>query len=146
MAEVTPETTDDELKKILDGIDLTDQEASRAVMKNATPRQVFMVAMPYGMSKQPDIKEKLAGIEASVLWVIEGDGGGSFGMTFSGGELTMEEGDKPDATATVTLSVDTWKEMANGDTNPQAAFMSGKMQVAGDMSILMQLQGIMPSM
>ncbi len=146
MAEVTPETTDDELRAILDGLDLNDADAAKEVMKNATPRQVFMVAMPHGMTKQADIKEKLTGIEASVLWVIEGEGGGSFGMVFSGGELKMEEGDKPDATATVTLDVSTWKEMASGETNPQAAFMAGKMQIAGDMSILMQLQGVMPSM
>jgi len=146
MASVTPETTDDELRKILDGLDLTDQSGMRDVMKDATPRQAFMVAMPYGLEKQPDIKTSLAGIEGSVLWVVEGEGGGSYAMIFSGGELKVEEGDKPDATATVTLDISTWKEMMSGETNPQAAFMAGKVQIAGDMSLLMQIQGVMPAM
>ena len=144
--EVTPQTTDDELKAILDEMDLTNPEAMRGVMKNATPRQAFMVAMPYGLEKQPDIKSSLAGIEGSVLWVVEGEGGGSFAMIFSGGDLKVQEGPKDDATATVTLDISTWKEMLSGETNPQAAFMAGKVQIEGDLSLLMQIQGVMPAM
>lgn len=144
--EVTPETTDDELKAILDEMDLSNPEAMRGVMKNATPRQAFVVAMPYGLEKQPDIKSSLAGIEGSVLWVVEGEGGGKYAMVFSGGELKVEEGEKSDATATVTLDIGTWKEMLSGETNPQAAFMAGKVQIEGDLSLLMQIQGVMPAM
>lgn len=143
---VTPKTSDAELKQILDGMDLTNPAAMREVMKEATPRQAFMVAMPYGLTKQPDIKSSLAGIEGSVLWVIEGPGGGKYAMIFSGGELKVVEGDKPDATATVTVDMQTWKELMTGETNPQAAFMAGKVQISGDMSLLMQIQGVMPAM
>lgn len=146
MAEVTPETTDDELKAIIDGLDMEDQAAMQSIMKNATPRQAFMVAMPYGLSKRPEIKESLAGIEGSVCWVVEGEGGGAYSMIFGGGELNVEEGQKEDATATVTLDIGTWKEMLSGETNPQAAFMAGKVQIAGDLSLLMQIQGVMPAM
>jgi len=143
---VTPQTSDGEIKAILDGLDLSNQSAMREVMKDATPRQAFMVAMPYGLTKQPDIKATLAGIEGSVLWVIEGQGGGKYAMIFSGGEMKVAEGDKPDATATVTVDMQTWKELLAGETNPQAAFMAGKVQISGDMSLLMQIQGVMPAM
>ena len=147
MAEkVTAQSSDQEIKAILDSLDLSNQDAMREVMKDATPRQAFMVAMPYGLEKQPDIKSSLAGIEGSVLWVVEGEGGGKFGMVFSGGDLKVQEGDMPDATATVTLDIGTWKEMLAGETNPQAAFMAGKVQIAGDLSLLMQIQGVMPAM
>jgi putative sterol carrier protein len=33
--------------------------------------------------------------------------------------------------------------IAKGDTNPQAAFMSGQVQIEGDLSILMQLSPIL---
>jgi ubiquinone biosynthesis protein UbiJ len=143
---VTPETSDDEIREILDGLDLSNPEAMRGAMKEATPRQAFMVAMPYGLEKQPDIKSSLAGIEGSVLWVIEGEGGGKYAMIFSGGELKVEEGGKPDATATVTVDMQTWKELLSGETNPQAAFMGGKVQIEGDLSLLMQIQGVLPAM
>ncbi len=146
MANVTPQTTDDELKGIIDGLDLDNPDSMREIMKDATPRQAFMVAMPYGMEKQPDIKEQLSGIEGSICWVVEGDNGGAYTMVFAGGELKVEEGQQEDATATVTLDIDTWKEMLSGETNPQAAFMGGKIQIAGDLSLLMQIQGVMPAM
>ena len=146
MATVTPKTSDAELKKILDGLDIKDQNAMREVMKQATPRQAFMVAMPYGLERQPDIKSTLAGIEGSVLWVVEGDGGGAYCMRFSGGNLKVTEGKDDNATSTVTIDMATWKELLSGETNPQAAFMAGKVQISGDMSLLMQIQGVMPAM
>ena len=143
---VTATSSDAEIKAIIDGLDLSNPAAMREVMKGATPKQAFLVAMPYGLTKQPDIKATLAGIEGSVLWVIEGDGGGKYCMIFSKGELKVQEGDKPDATSTVTVDMATWKELLAGETNPQAAFMSGKIQISGDMSLLMQIQGVMPAM
>jgi len=145
MAKITPDMSDDAVRAALDELDMNDQNALREAMLEASPKQVFLVAMPHGLSKQPDIADKLKGIEGSVLWVVEGEGGGKFGMIFEGGELKVQEGDL-EARATVTLSIDTWKEMSSGATNPQMAFMQGKMQVAGDMSFLIQLQGVMPQM
>ena len=146
MAKVTPDMSDDQVVEILGGIDAGDQNALREAMKDASPRQAFMVAIPWGIKAQPDVASQLAGIEGSILWVVEGDGGGKFALIFGGGDIKVEEGDKDDATATVTLDIDTWKEMAAGETNPQAAFMAGKVQISGDLSLLMQIQGVMPQM
>jgi len=143
--QITPDMSDDDVRALLDEIGFEDQNALKEAMQTASPKQVFMVAMPHGLSKQPDIASKMAGIEGTVLWVIEGDGGGKFAMIFGGGELKVQEGDV-EARSTVTLSIDTWKEMSSGQTNPQMAFMQGKMTVTGDMSFLMQLQGVMPQM
>lgn len=146
MAEITPDMSDDQVREVLDTLDINDQNAMREAMKNATPRQAFVVAVPYGFSKQPDIASKMEGIEGSIAWVIEGDGGGKFVFVFGGGNLTVEEGEKEDARATVTLSMETWKKIANGETNPPMAFMQGMMKVTGDMGFLMQLQNVMPQM
>lgn len=144
--QVTPNMSDDEVRAIVDTLDISDQNAAREIMKDASPRQVFMVVMPHGFKKQPDIASKMEGIDGTVAWVIEGEGGGSFAMSFSGGQLKVSEGAPPDARATVTLSVDTWKKIANGETNPPMAFMQGMMRVTGDMGFLIQLQNVMPQM
>jgi len=144
--QVTPDMSDDQVIEILNEIGASDQNALREVMKNASPRQAFVVAIPWGIKAQPDVASQLSGIQGSVLWVVEGEGGGKYVLNFSGGEVSVEEGDKPDATATVTLDIDTWKELSSGETNPQAAFMSGKVQIAGDLSLLMQIQSVMPGM
>jgi putative sterol carrier protein len=58
-------------------------------------------------------------------------------VKFGGGELK----DEPDVT--VTMDRDTAVAVAKGETNPQAAFMSGRVQIAGDLSILMQISPLL---
>ncbi|HUT54530.1 MAG TPA: SCP2 sterol-binding domain-containing protein [bacterium] len=144
MAKVTPDMSDAQVIEVLKTVGAGNQAALREAMKDASPRQAFVVAIPWGIKAQPDVAATLAGIEGSVLWVVEGEGGGKFALCLSGGKIDVTEGDKPDATATVTLDVGTWKELASGESNPQAAFMSGKIQIAGDLSLIMQIQGALP--
>ncbi len=44
-----------------------------------------------------------------------------------------------DADCTITMSMDNFESLIAGDLNPTAAFMTGKMKVAGDMSAAMAL-------
>jgi putative sterol carrier protein len=44
-----------------------------------------------------------------------------------------------DADCTMTADADTLQGMLEGDVNPAGAFMSGKLQVEGDMSMAMKL-------
>lgn len=48
-----------------------------------------------------------------------------------------------DADTTITLSKDDFEEIASGKQNAQMAFMMGKLQVAGDMGVAMQLGQIL---
>ncbi|MFO8058582.1 MAG: SCP2 sterol-binding domain-containing protein [bacterium] len=147
MAEkVTPDMSDDQVVSILAEIGPKNQDELQKAMQDASPRQAFMVAIPWGIENDPDTASQLAGVEGSVLWVVEGEGGGKYCLEFSGGKINVSEGDKPDATATVTLDESTWKELTAGETNPQAAFMAGKVQIEGDISLLMQIQGVLPQM
>ncbi|MEM7570527.1 MAG: SCP2 sterol-binding domain-containing protein [Pseudomonadota bacterium] len=48
-----------------------------------------------------------------------------------------------DADTTITVSKDDFEEIASGKQNAQMAFMMGKLQVAGDMGVAMQLGQIL---
>jgi hypothetical protein len=142
--QVTPNMSDAEVKAILNEIGASNRDALMEAMKSASPRQAFMIAIPWGIEADPDTASTLAGVEGSVGWVIEGEGGGSYVLTFSGGKIKVEEKPATDATAVVTLDMNTWKELTARETNPQAAFMAGKVQISGDLSLLMQIQGALP--
>lgn len=51
---------------------------------------------------------------------------------------TVTNDDKP-ADCTITVSLDNFKKMAAGELDGTTAFMTGKLKVAGDMSIAMKL-------
>ncbi|OQW45038.1 MAG: hypothetical protein A4S16_02575 [Proteobacteria bacterium SG_bin6] len=47
-----------------------------------------------------------------------------------------------DADTTVRISFDNFKKLAKGELNATTAFMMGKLKVAGDMGVAMQLQQV----
>lgn len=46
-----------------------------------------------------------------------------------------------DADVTLTADADVFQSILEGDTNPTAAFMTGKLKVDGDMGLAMKLAG-----
>lgn len=87
-----------------------------------------------------EAKQKMAAmrdIHGSVKFVIEDAAKPFEAMVKFAGDL------KDEADCQLTVSLDTVKAMSSGETNPQAAFMSGQLQVSGDMTILMQLAPLM---
>lgn len=80
------------------------------------------------------LSEKMSGVDigGTVKFDIEGEG------CIMVDDSAVRAGDEE---ADVTLSADpeTFQGMMDGDTNPTAAFMSGKLKVDGDMGMAMKL-------
>ena len=56
---------------------------------------------------------------------------------------TVVDNDNTDADCTVVVSMENFVQIAEGNLNPQMAFMTGKLRVQGDMSLAMQLGSIL---
>jgi putative sterol carrier protein len=72
------------------------------------------------------------GIDGSVKFVIEDEG--SIIVDAGGVRAGDDEAD-----VTLTADLDTFKAMMDGELNPTAAFMTGKLTVDGDMGMAMKL-------
>lgn len=55
---------------------------------------------------------------------------------------TVTNEDK-DADCTISISLEDFQSMINGELDATTAFMMGKLKVAGDMGIAMKLQGVL---
>jgi len=84
--------------------------------------------------------EKWEGIQAKYLWILEGDGGGSWTLDCKD-KLGVRSGEE-DFDFRVKLSSENFLKLANGTLNPQAAFFQGKLKVAGDMSLALRLNQV----
>lgn len=85
--------------------------------------------------------EKLKGMDATILFDISGEDGGQWTVTINDGQVDVEEGSTAESpTITVGASAKDLKALIEGDLNPMAAFMQGRLKVKGDMSMAMQLQ------
>jgi len=56
---------------------------------------------------------------------------------------TVIDNEDSDADCTVKVTMDNFIQIAEGNLNPQMAFMTGKLRVEGDMSLAMQLGSIL---
>ena len=56
---------------------------------------------------------------------------------------TVIDNEDSEADCTVKVTMDNFIQIAEGNLNPQMAFMTGKLRVEGDMSLAMQLGSIL---
>ncbi|MCE0503767.1 MULTISPECIES: SCP2 sterol-binding domain-containing protein [unclassified Roseivivax] len=75
-------------------------------------------------------------IGGTVKFDIEGEG--TIIMDDNGARAADE-----DADVTMTADADTFREILEGEMNPTAAFMSGKLSIDGDMGLAMKLAGVL---
>lgn len=76
------------------------------------------------------------GFDGTAKFVIEDEG--SIIIDESGARAGDDE-----AEVTLTASTETFKSILEGETNPTAAFMTGKLSVDGDMGMAMKLSGVL---
>lgn len=89
--------------------------------------------------KMQEAVEKAGGLDKSVKFDFGDDGQ----VHASGTEVVSED---KDADCTISVSKDDLVSLVQGDLDPMMAFMSGKLKVAGDMSVAMGLQSLFSSM
>ena len=84
------------------------------------------------------IRERVAGsgFDKSVKFDLGDDGV----IVVDGQNVSTEDAG---ADCTITISKDNFIALTSGELNPTMAFMSGKIKVAGDMSIAMQLSQVL---
>ncbi|OAN78263.1 sterol carrier family protein [Sulfitobacter sp. EhC04] len=84
------------------------------------------------------LNEKLnaADFDGTAKFDIQGEG--AIMMDSTGARA----GDEP-ADVTLSADADTFQSIIEGDTNPTAAFMSGKLAVDGDMGMAMKLAAVL---
>ncbi|MEZ5945558.1 MAG: SCP2 sterol-binding domain-containing protein [Hyphomonas sp.] len=68
---------------------------------------------------------------------------GDIGKLLIDGVNGTATNDDAAADATISVNWDDFKKISEGALDPTMAFMQGKLKVAGDMSVAMQLQNLM---
>lgn len=91
------------------------------------------------VAKMNEALGKAGGLDKSVKFDFGDDG-----QIFASGTEAKEGND--DADCTITVTKEDFVSLAAGDLDPMMAFMSGKLKVAGDMSVAMGLQSLFSSM
>lgn len=83
--------------------------------------------------------EKAGSAKAAIKLVMTGDESGEWGLEIADGKCVIPEEftEKPDVT--VTMAGTDFVSLANGQLNPVQAFMGGKIKIAGNVGLVMQM-------
>ena len=100
-------------------------------------------AVQDALNANESFRGAIGSISAKVQQVVTGPAGESrYWFKVEGGQAALGVGDSPDPVdATITQDYDTAVALAKNELTGMAAYMSGKLRVAGDLMKLMQLQG-----
>ena len=80
---------------------------------------------------------RVEGIDHSYLFDVEGEG--QWLVEVRDGAIHVHEG-QADADVTISVSGDTFAQIASGKQSPVVAYMRGKLKITGDTSAALKLQ------
>ena len=88
------------------------------------------------------VPEKAVGLEATVQLNLSGEGGGQWVLHFADGtvRVTAEQADAPNLS--FSMSAADYVALSLGQVSPSGLFMSGKVQVRGDMALAMKFPNL----
>ncbi len=84
------------------------------------------------------------GLDAIIQFSITGEGEGNWHFTIKDGACQLHEGAHDSPTVTLTMSAETWLAIVDKETNGMKAFMSGQLQVDGDMMLSQRIEQLFP--
>lgn len=106
--------------------------------------QEWADALTSDLNASETFKDAAASADATIQQVITGpDGEIRYWTRVSAGFIEMAIGDHESPDATITQSYDTAVALAKRELSPVTGFMMGKIKIAGNMGLLLGLQGVL---
>ena len=86
----------------------------------------------------------LRGLNAVVQFELSGEGGGKYHAIIKDGAIAVHDGAHRSPDLTFTMAAADYVELATGRLSAQMAFMTGRLRIAGDMSLAEKVQPLLP--
>jgi len=95
-------------------------------------------------TKMPEalVSENAAGLQAAVQLNLTGEGGGYWVINFAEGTVQVDEGQADAPNLSFSMTAADYVALSLGQISPTALFMSGKVQVRGDMALAMKFPNL----
>lgn len=83
--------------------------------------------------------EAAEGVDTVLQYHLTGEEGGDWIVTIKDGQCTVTEGVAAEPRMTLTADSNDYKDVILGRSNAMQAFMTGKLKLAGDLTMAMKL-------
>ncbi len=85
-------------------------------------------------------KDRAVGLNATYQFELSGEGGGSWYVKISSGELQVGQGEQPDPDVILRAAAADYVAIAEGRMNAMLAMVTGKFKISGNMGLAMKLE------
>ena len=106
-------------------------------------KQIFEEKIAGKLKQNPDIAKAINVIVVFHITGSAGTGGGDWTMDCTKSPAVVTSENKAGAALEVTMSEEDFVKLANGQLNPQMAFLGGKLKVKGNMGLAIKLGQIL---
>jgi putative sterol carrier protein len=99
-------------------------------------------ALKAELNRSEAFRQAAAGHRATIQQVITGgESDTHYWIAIADGQIDLSVGDIEGEDATITQSYESAAALAKGELSPVVAFMTGKLKIAGNMGLILGLQG-----
>ena len=98
----------------------------------------FFTALPQKVSPS-----RIAGLNATLQFLISGDHGGQWRLVFADGKLSVDQDEAESPDLTVITSDADWRDLVEGKLSGTAAMATGKVRFEGDVTLAVKLQALL---
>jgi putative sterol carrier protein len=81
-------------------------------------------------------------VRATYQLYLTGDGGGAWNLTIADGRCHLADGDAERPDVTITITANDWAHLLSGQLDALSAYLSGRLQIAGDLSLATRLPAL----
>jgi putative sterol carrier protein len=106
-----------------------------ALMEAKTPREFFEKVLPNRFDPN-----KAKGVDVAVQISITGPNGGEWMVIIKDQKLEVKEGTHPSPTLVISMAEADYMDMVNGKTSGEKAFLTGKLQLKGNIALALKLR------
>jgi putative sterol carrier protein len=90
------------------------------------------------------IADKAKTVEATYMFELAGDGGGTWTVHVNKGEVSVTEGSVEKPSVTLQMKASDYVDLANGDLGGTKAVMTRKLKVSGNILLARKMNDFLP--
>ena len=107
-----------------------------------SPTEFFVNWAPRQVMEDGVRRAKLSGLDSTIQFVIQGEGGGSYFLVVASGRLEGFVGTAEDPDLALELDMETWRQLNSGQIKAPNAVMKRRLRFKGRLDLALKLHFI----
>ena len=104
-----------------------------------SPTEFFLNWAPREVGEDGKRRGRLAGLDSTIQFVIQGEGGGSYFLRIANGQLEGFVGTAEDPDLALELDLATWRQLNSGELKAPQAVLKRRLRFKGRLDLALKL-------